>query len=43
MTTTQHVESLNNFKKKIFKENVILGEFIIRFDETLKKNMRERA
>jgi hypothetical protein len=37
MTTTQCVESLNNFLKKYLRQKSTLGEFVIRFQEALKR------
>jgi hypothetical protein len=37
MTTTQRVESLNNFLKKYLRQKVTLGEFVIRFEKSLKR------
>jgi hypothetical protein len=37
MTTTQCVESLNTFLKKYLRQKATLGEFVIRFQEALKR------
>jgi hypothetical protein len=37
MITTQHVERLNNFLKKYLRQKTTLDEFVIRFEEALKR------